>query len=79
VLQWISACSGTSAKTNPVFKRVSFTKKVETKQNEQGLVWFDLSTGMIDKIELTTQISGSVSSSILFHKESILPIRGIYN
>jgi F-box interacting protein len=51
----------------------------DNKQKKDGLVWFDLSTGMIDKIELTTQISGSVSSSIMFHKESILPIGGIYN
>ncbi|MCH83092.1 F-box protein [Trifolium medium] len=48
-------------------------------QYKQGLVWFDLSTGMIDMIDLTTQISGRVSSRILFHKESILPIGGICN
>ncbi|GAU14431.1 hypothetical protein TSUD_249710 [Trifolium subterraneum] len=48
-------------------------------QNKQGLVWFDLSTGMIDKIDVTTQIPGNLSSSILFHKESILPIGGIHN
>jgi F-box interacting protein len=50
----------------------------DMKQNKEGLVWFDLSTGMIDKIDLTTKISGCVTRCILFHKESILPIGGIY-
>jgi hypothetical protein len=30
----------------------------DNEQTKQGLVWFDLSTVLIDKIDVTTQISG---------------------
>jgi F-box interacting protein len=50
----------------------------DNEQTKQGLVWFHLSTGLIDKIDVTTQISGCMSSNIQFHKESIYPIGGTY-
>jgi hypothetical protein len=50
----------------------------DNEQTKQGLVWFDLSTVLIDKIDVTTQISGCMSSNIQFHKESIYPIGGTY-
>ncbi|XP_045827790.1 F-box/kelch-repeat protein At3g06240-like [Trifolium pratense] len=40
------------------------------------LVWFDLNTGMIDEIGVKAT---KYSCMMLFHKECILPIGGIYN
>jgi len=46
---------------------------IRKKDNE--LAWFDLSTGMINEIGVTAEID----CKIVFHKESYLPIGGIYS
>lgn len=48
--------------------KMLFTRK------DKELVWFDLNTGMIDKVGVKALSS---RCSLLFHRESILPIRGI--
>jgi molecular chaperone HtpG len=45
------------------------------RKKDGELAWFDLSTGMIDEIGVTTE---RFYCKILFHKESLLPIGGIY-
>jgi hypothetical protein len=44
--------------------------KILFRRKDHELVWFDLNTGMIDEIGITT----TERCSILYHKESILPI-----
>jgi len=45
------------------------------RKKDSQLAWFDLSTRMIDEIGVTTE---RFYCKILFHKESLLPIGGIY-
>ncbi|GAU27501.1 hypothetical protein TSUD_14810 [Trifolium subterraneum] len=45
------------------------------RKKDNNLAWFDLSTGMIDEIGIRDEFG----CKILFHKESFLPIGGIYN